>query len=127
MIQIEFLKKELSVSQTQSTALESELKRKNETCQLLEERVKSLEHPAVANLLNSYLPTNSETSSEAHDNQHQCANSQIMQKVVMNIKLLSDQVQSLDSRLSSFSHLQPKDPVVTSETKNQDHTGQCWK
>ena len=55
-VQLEFLKKELTIAQTKIAALENDVKRKEETCKLQEERIISLVHPAVSNLFNQYIP-----------------------------------------------------------------------
>ena len=100
-IQIEFLKKELSIVQTKVTALESELKRKEETCRIQEERIKSLEHPAVTNLLNNYLPKDPpETPVVNKDDADQVLHNRLLQQVISDIRTLSEQIKSIEQHIS---------------------------
>ena len=89
-VQIEFLKKELTIAQTKISALENDVKRKEETCKIQEERIKSLEHPAVSNLFNQYLP-----QSQVPSTGTLCSSHPLVEKLLGEVKELRGQVTNL--------------------------------
>ena len=89
LVKIEYLKKELVIAQTKISTLENEVKRKEETCKILEERIKSLEHPAMSNLLNQYLPK-AHTTQESSDSS--CSSYPLLEKLAGDLGSLQGQV-----------------------------------
>ena len=95
-VKIEFLNKELIIAQTRIKALESEIKRKEETCKIQEERIKSLEHPAVNNLLNHYL-TQMEPNAvpPSSDSTCSCSCSSAITEITSELAYIKGQIASL--------------------------------
>ena len=81
-------------------SLEGELKRKEETCNIQEERIKALENPAVANLFDKYLHRHSDPPpSSANDVNHQ-----LLQQLVSDFQQLKNQMSSLEARIVPCPH-----------------------
>ena len=120
-VQIEFYVKELSIVQTRITALESDIARKEETCKLLEERIKSLEHPVISNMFNRYIPnpTTSQTNCSAVPT--------VPCPSVSSLDHMSSEILSLRSDISCLSNLvrdllapQHNAQLKTQEVDNSD-------
>ena len=97
--QIEYFKKKLSIAQTRITALENDVRRKEETCKILEERIKTLEHPAMTNMFDRYIPqdnTNSATCSTVS-----CPAKPILDRLSADIALLSGSISTLSGSLNN--------------------------
>ena len=84
------------IAQTRIKALESEIKRKEETCKIQEERIKSLEHPAVNNLLNHYL-TQMEPNAvpPSSDSTCSCSCSSAITEITSELAYIKGQIASL--------------------------------
>ena len=54
-VQIEYLKKEISISQTKITSLESVIREKNDTIKILNDRISVTENPVIAQMFSKYF------------------------------------------------------------------------
>lgn len=100
--QIEFLEKELAITQTKITALEGNLKRKEVTCKIQEDRIRSLEHPAISSMFEKYFPSASMNHGIAQSCIQQCPSLPILNSISSNIEAIREQVACLTNSLHTL-------------------------
>ena len=115
-VQVEFLKKELSIAQTRITALESDVSRKEETCKILEQRIQALEHPVITNMFNKYIPQPSTSSLNCAPGS--CPSLPQLDHIATELISLRDAVSTL-SNLIKTSQLQAQVTITSDQTHQQ--------
>ena len=107
LVKIELLEKELIIAQTKISALENDLRRKDDTIKIQEERIKSLEHPTIKSLFDKYIHPNSASNpKETNDDPNALKDSihPLLQHILNEIETLTTQVSSLSDSVSSMQH-----------------------
>ena len=64
-VQIEYLKKEIVIAQTKITSLESQIRAKDDSIRILNDRISATENPIMAQFFSQYFPSNPSVSSSS--------------------------------------------------------------
>ena len=120
-VQIEFINKELIIAKTKISTLENDIKRKDDTPKLQEERIKSLENAAISSMFNQYLPQSQPPSTD-----QACPSSQMVEKLMSEMSMLRGQVGVLQELITEnlfHSAQAPSSPVNPAPNiDSADHT-----